>query len=250
MTSSNFKHIGHEPAGPDQILPRLRRLGGNLHLPVYVNRAAAARDSGVAVFLDRDGVLVEDTYFLRSPLELNILPGVVQALHALQESLYVIVVTNQSGIARGLLSDQDLLTIHLELVHQLASQGAYLDALYYCPHLPEAKAAFYRHECDCRKPRPGMLLRAGKDWGIDIGRSFMVGDMPRDIEAGRRVGARGFLIGPRNDAFSKPFETVSDLREAARLILCDVSCPKVERMGGPGRQESSAKSSSGAVASL
>lgn len=137
----------------------------------------------------------------------------------LQGRFYIIVVTNQSGIARGLLSEDGLLAIHLELVLRLSAASAIVDALYYCPHLPESPIPNYGIECDCRKPRPGMLLRAVQDWEIDVSRSFMVGDKPRDIEAGRAAGVNSFLVcGEKADHAERSLGALSMI-QAARIIL-------------------------------
>ncbi|MBI4317861.1 MAG: HAD family hydrolase [Chloroflexi bacterium] len=183
------------------------------------NATSDARSRKAAVFLDRDGVLLEDVNFLTSPSEIRLLPGVTRALRALQDHFCVVVVTNQSGVARGLLTEADLLAIHLDLVRRLDAAGAVVDALYYCPHLPEAKVPEYRVECECRKPKPGMLRRAERDWNIDLARSFIVGDSPRDVEAGRRVGVKGTLLGAGHYTLPNACERAPDLATAAELIL-------------------------------
>ena len=200
----------------------------HLHLPdnsrFASHRALAAQPATrPAVFLDRDGVVVEDVGFLRSRAQLSVLPGTARALRMLQDHFYIIVVTNQSGIARGLLGEDDLLAIHSELVPHLAAEGALLDALYYCLHLPEATVPAYRLECDCRKPKPGMLFRAEYEWGIDMNTSFMVGDMPRDIEAGCAAGVKGVLLGSGGAARPGAHGPVPDLVQAARLIMAQLN---------------------------
>lgn len=209
---------------PPQSRPRTGKLDGNLHLSsssrLTAQGSTPSRPSTRgAVFLDRDGVMVEDVHYLSSPMQLRILPGVVQALRALQERYFVVVVTNQSGIARGLLTENDLLTIHSELFRRLSAEGAIVDALYYCPHLPEGSITEYRLECDCRKPKPGMLLRAQHEWGIDLDRSFIVGDAPRDIQAGHRVGVKGILLGKAETTLAEATLFAPDLISATRLIL-------------------------------
>ena len=172
-----------------------------------------------AIFLDRDGVVVEDVDFLTNPAQLRILPGAAQALHMLQDKFYIVVVTNQSGVARGLLTEDNLLDIHSELVRRLAAEGAILDALYYCPHLPEATVQAYQVECDCRKPKPGMLLQAKRDWGLDMPHSFMVGDAPRDIEAGCAAGVKCILLNDGSAALSSTYGLAPNLAQAVHLIL-------------------------------
>ncbi|MFQ6027616.1 MAG: D-glycero-alpha-D-manno-heptose-1,7-bisphosphate 7-phosphatase [Dehalococcoidia bacterium] len=207
----------------------LSTMEGNLHLPLNSRlntpppQEAQPNTKG-AVFVDRDGVIIEDVHYLRESRQIRILPGVVPALRSLQQHFYIIVVTNQSGIARGLLSEADLSLIHSDLVYQLAAQDTFIDALYYCPHLPQATVAKYRIICACRKPKGGMLLQAQSDWAIDLTRSFIVGDMLRDIEAGRAAGVRGVLIAadePKGHLPEglPPTPVASDLVQAASYIL-------------------------------
>ena len=163
-------------------------------------------------------MLIKDIGHLRTPDQIQILPKVGESLRALQVRFFLIVVTNQSGIARGLFTEDELFTVHSQIVQDLAAQGAVLDALYYCPHLPETDIPPYRVQCDCRKPEPGMLLRAEKDWGIDLKGSYLVGDTQRDVDAGRTAGVRSILLkdgsGDDNDV-----QTCADLAHAAAEIL-------------------------------
>lgn len=149
-----------------------------------------------AVFLDRDGVLIEDNGILTDATQIRLLEGVTPSLWRFREAGFLlIVVTNQSVVARGLLTEADLDAIHAELQRVLqASGGPALDAIYFCPHHPEATLPDYRVTCDCRKPRPGLLLRAAKDLGIDLGASFMLGDRMTDVAAGSRAGCRTVLV--------------------------------------------------------
>jgi D-glycero-D-manno-heptose 1,7-bisphosphate phosphatase len=207
-----------------QAVPGIAVRGMYLHLPdnsrfVFQRELARQPATRSAVFLDRDGVIVEDVHYLKSPAQLRILPGVAQALHTLQERFYIIVVTNQSGVARGLLTEDDLMAIHLALVQHLAVEGVVLDALYYCPHLPEATIEAYQAECSCRKPKPGMLLRAKHDWDIDMAHSFMVGNVPQDIEAGCAAGAKCILLSDGKAAFPGAHGLAPDLARAVPLIL-------------------------------
>lgn len=195
-----------------------------LHLPgnsrLVGGRPQLKRPAGgAAVFLDRDGVIVEDVHFLRDPAQLRILPGVARALRLLQTDFYLIVVSNQSGIARGFFSEADLAAIHTELVRKLAAEGAVIDALYYCPHLPQAPVEAYAKECQCRKPSSGMLVRAQSDWGIDLGASYMIGDRPRDIEAGLAAGLTGLLLGAEIHSATAGSLGATDLLDAARQIM-------------------------------
>ena len=199
-----------------------------LHLPSNSRLARSEPNNnrpttGSAVFLDRDGVLVEEVHYLREPGQLKILPGVVSGIRTLASRFYIIVVTNQSGVARDLLTEEDLLGIHTELVRRLSGQGAVIDALYYCPHLPDAPVRAYSVPCDCRKPAPGMMLRAATDWGLDLARSFLVGDMPRDIQSGRAAGVKTIKVGTGSNETSGADWVAGDMVEAARLILAKIS---------------------------
>jgi D-glycero-D-manno-heptose 1,7-bisphosphate phosphatase len=151
-----------------------------------------------AVFLDRDGTLIEDRHYLADPALVRILPGVAQGLRRLRTAGFVcVVVTNQSGIGRGMFAEADYHRVHAEMIRQLAAEGATLDAAYFCPAAPAAEGADERPD---RKPAPGMLLRAAADLELDLTRSWTIGDAPRDVEAGRRAGCRGILVGPADFA--------------------------------------------------
>lgn len=221
---SEISKPGAENVASTTFLPFVVQGEGNLHLPVYGQQssmptAPARTPNRPAVFLDRDGVLIEDVGFLKHPAELRVLPGVSRGIRLLQSSYWVIVVTNQSGIARGLFGEPMLLSIHTELVRRLAAAGARIDAFYYCPHLLDSELEDYRVDCDCRKPKPGMLLKAASDWGIDLQRSFIVGDAARDITAGRVVGVTSVMVGVTDAATAGADVVVPDLEHAARFIL-------------------------------
>jgi len=176
--------------------------------------------SNAVIFLDRDGVIIEDVNFLRTPQQIRLLRGACQALRVLQNWFYLIIVTNQSGIARGILSEQDLLEIHSELVKLLASEQIILDAIYYCPHLPDGSVPDYSTVCNCRKPLPGMLLQASNDWGIDIAGSFIIGDSLRDLQAGKSIGVPGILIGDcKTKTIKDDSPKASNLLDAVDYIM-------------------------------
>ena len=137
----------------------------------------------------------------------------------LQDRFFVIVVTNQSGIARGYLTEDELLTVHTEMLRLLALEGATVDALYYCPHLPEATVPEYGIRCDCRKPGPAMLLRAANQWNIDLPQSFLVGDSPRDIEAAHSAGVKGIMVNREGSEMDQNAPVVRDLAAAIDLII-------------------------------
>lgn len=171
-----------------------------------------------AVFLDRDGTLIEDVDYLTAPAQLRILPGVPAALRQLREAGFLLlVVTNQSAVARGMLSEEELAAIHAELNRRLAAEGAAVDAFYYCPHLPDGVVGRYARACDCRKPAPGLLRRAAQEWGVDAARSYAVGDSARDVEAGRRAGCYSILVGAADAGGADA--RAADLAAAAAIIL-------------------------------
>lgn len=149
-----------------------------------------------AVFIDRDGVLNEERAFVCRPEDFVFIPGAIEALRLLQTADYrLVVVTNQSGIARGLYTEADYLALTAHMRASLRAAGIHLDAVEHCPHLPDAPVARYRLDCECRKPKPGMLLRAIRTLDIDPQRSFLVGDRLSDLEAGRAAGVgRCFLV--------------------------------------------------------
>jgi D-glycero-D-manno-heptose 1,7-bisphosphate phosphatase len=145
-----------------------------------------------AVFLDRDGVLIEDVHLLTRAENIHILPGVPGALRALKQAgLELVVVSNQTVVARGLLTEPEVLALHQEIGRRLEQAGApALDGFYYCPHHPEATLTAYRVDCTCRKPRPGLILAAAADRHLSLPNSYLVGDRPTDIVAGQRAGCR------------------------------------------------------------
>ncbi len=148
-----------------------------------------------AVFLDRDGVVIEDSHYLGSRDRVQLVPGAAEAIAGLNRAGWVVViVTNQSGVGRGLFTETDVDSVHDHLLELLRGYGAKIDAFQYCPHHPEAELPAFRIECECRKPRPGMLLRAAAELGIDLAESWMIGDRVSDLEAGAAVGCRTALV--------------------------------------------------------
>lgn len=173
-----------------------------------------------AVFLDRDGTIIEDAEYLRNPEQVRLLPGAAQAIRTLNASQFaVLVVTNQSGIARGLLSVDDYEATERRVDELLAAEGARLDGHSYCPHLPELTGP-----CDCRKPGTLLYRQAAERFGIDLPHSWWVGDRVRDVLPARALGGNGILVltgageseARREEA--RGFPTARDLGAAVRLI--------------------------------
>ena len=147
-----------------------------------------------AVFFDRDGTLNVDKEYLYRIEDFEWMEDAPQAIRwANQEGFLVIVVTNQSGVARGYFTEDDVLRLHEWMNEDLARAGAHIDAFYYCPHLPNGRVEAYAKECSCRKPKPGLIERACADFDIDREASIMIGDKPRDVECAEAAGVRGVL---------------------------------------------------------
>lgn len=146
-----------------------------------------------AVFVDRDGTVIWDAGYPRDPGEVAMIPGAAAALAELAENGFkVVVVSNQSGIGRGLVTLEEAGAVHDRFVAVLADLGVEIDGAYYCPHAPD-------EDCACRKPSPELLLRAAEDLDLDVTRSFMVGDKPSDVETGRRAGCATVLLALRDE---------------------------------------------------
>ena len=183
-----------------------------------------------AVFIDRDGTLTEEVGYVNHPARLRLLPRSAEAIRRLNRAgTPAVVVTNQAGIARGYFSDTVMHAVNAELAAQLERAGARLDGIYVCPHHPTEGAAPYRTLCDCRKPNPGLLLRAAEELRLDLTRSIMVGDKPSDLEVAPKVGARsvlvltGYGLGEweyRRDQFAvTPDHVAGDLLDAVEWAL-------------------------------
>ena len=166
-----------------------------------------------AAFLDRDGVLNEDLGYVHRVADFHWLPGALQACQRLQAAGYaLVVVTNQSGVARGMYSLAEVDALHTHMQQQLADAGVSLIGVYRCPHLPGAEVPAYSLDCDCRKPKPGMLLQALREHSLDAARSVLVGDKSSDVQAGQAAGvARCIRVGPG--------QAVADLAAAVDLLL-------------------------------
>jgi D-glycero-D-manno-heptose 1,7-bisphosphate phosphatase len=183
-----------------------------------------------AAFIDRDGTLTEEVGYVNHPKRLRLLPRSAEAIRQLNAAgLAAVVTTNQTGVARGYFSEDVLNAVNDELVSQLKREGAHLDGIYVCPHHPTEGAPPFRVRCGCRKPRPGLLLRAASELGLDLAASTVVGDKPSDVLAARRAGARGVLVLTgyglgeweyRRDRFpAEPDHVAGDLLDAVEWIL-------------------------------
>lgn len=148
-----------------------------------------------AVFIDRDGTLTDEVGYVNHPARLRLLPRSAEAVRRLNAAgVAAVVATNQAGLARGYFSKDVLEAVNERLVDLLAREGARLDGLYVCPHHPMEGEPPFRADCECRKPRPGLLLRAAADLDLDLAASVVVGDRPSDLAVARPVGARGVLV--------------------------------------------------------
>jgi D-glycero-D-manno-heptose 1,7-bisphosphate phosphatase len=187
-----------------------------------VNSAEARRR---AAFLDRDGTIAEEVGYMNHLSRFQLLPGAAAAIRRLNEAgVPVIVVTNQSGVARGFFSEELVHRVHERLVAELAASGARLDAIYYCPHVAA-------DDCDCRKPRPGMLKRAAREHDLEIAGSWVVSDRFADLEMARTAGAQGILVMTgygrgeyewnRGPQAHLQYRVADHLGEAVQLILED-----------------------------
>lgn len=176
-----------------------------------------------AIFLDRDGTIVDDPGYLADPAKLKLLGGVDLAIKSLRQAGYrIVVVTNQSGVARGMLTEATLKAIHDKMADLLAGKGAPIDAIYHCPYHPEGSVEPFAKDSDLRKPAPGMLTRAAEKLDLDLQRSWMVGDAARDVQAGVNAGCRTVLIDGGDDKHEPDApcdHRARNLVEAARIIL-------------------------------
>jgi len=158
--------------------------------------ANSQADSATALFLDRDGVLIEEVEYLTRPEQVRLIPGAAAAVRLANDRGWrVVVVSNQSGVARGLFPESIVPEVHRLIAERLREEaGAVVDGFYYCPHHPTEGQGGYRIDCDCRKPKPGMLLRAADELRINLSESWMVGDRMTDLQAGAAAGCQTILV--------------------------------------------------------
>jgi D-glycero-D-manno-heptose 1,7-bisphosphate phosphatase len=181
-----------------------------------------------AVFLDRDGVINDEVNYLTEPEQLRLIPGAAGAIARLNRSgLPAIVITNQAGVARGYYPETQIEMVHAALSRQLAQAGAHIDRYYYCPHHPTEGLPPYRVDCNCRKPKPGLLLQAAQDFDLDLKRCFVIGDNHSDVALSQSTGCCTVLVltghGARvwrewQEEF-QPDHIASDLSAAVAWIL-------------------------------
>jgi len=183
-----------------------------------------------AVFMDRDGTINEEVGYLSRLDQMKLFPRSAEAIRMLnRKGIKVVVVTNQSGVARGYFGEDFVSEAHAFLQKQLRQEKAFIDAFYYCPHHPTAGARPYLQACSCRKPEAGMLLQASRDLHIDLSRSYMVGDMMKDVQAGKKAGTKGILVktgygtGEETDEGLTPDYVAADLLDAVTWILEDAA---------------------------
>jgi D-glycero-D-manno-heptose 1,7-bisphosphate phosphatase len=183
-----------------------------------------------AIFLDRDGTICEEVGYVNHVSRCRLLPRSIEAIRLINRAGYLsVVTTNQAGVARGYFSESLVGEVHARLLSLVAQGGARLDALYYCPHHPSEGRPPYRMECDCRKPRPGMILRAAAEHGIDLRHSFAIGDGLPDIGAAAAAGVpsiqvltgygRGLMEHQPERYTLRPMHTAEDLLDAVLWIL-------------------------------
>ena len=179
-----------------------------------------------AIFLDKDGTLVEDLPYNVDPKLLRLAPGALDGLRLLRAAGYgLFVISNQSGVARGLFPESALAPVEARLRELLGRAGVALAGFYYCPHHPRGRVAGYALVCRCRKPAPGLVRRAAREHAVELGASWFIGDILDDVEAGRRAGCRTVLIDNGNEtewrltALRQPDHTAPNLLSAAQFIL-------------------------------
>lgn len=169
-----------------------------------------------AVFLDRDDTISRDVPYCSRPEDLELLPMAAQAIRLLNENGFtVVVVTNQSGIARGYFTEETLGLIHQKMRRDLEAQGAFIDAIYYCPHHPD-------EGCECRKPSPTMVLQAARELDIELAQSYVIGDSEMDVEMGRRAGCKTVLVSPAGEATAGKQQAdfvAGDIYQAASWVI-------------------------------
>lgn len=195
---------------------------------------AAVRKTRRAVFVDRDGTINVEKGYVHRPEDFELIPGAGEALRLLQEAGFlIVVVTNQSGVARGFYTLETVHSLHRHMDRVLAPFGVTIDGYYVCPHHPEGETGDYCKICSCRKPSPGLLVQAADELSVDLARSYMIGDKKSDVEAGIKAGCRSLFVGTGHgdrevDDIPSEVRRFPTLLAAARAILAgtDASLPE------------------------
>ena len=183
-----------------------------------------------AIFMDRDGTVSYEVGYVNHPDRYDIMPGSAEAIARINFAGFLaVVITNQAGVARGYFKEELIVQVHEKLKRLIAEKAAHLDGIYYCPHHPEVGEPPYRQRCNCRKPAPGLLLKAQKDLNIDLSRSYIIGDSIKDIETGFNAGVKSVLVltgyGKGEYEYGsecwkqKPLHVAQNLQEAVSWIL-------------------------------
>lgn len=187
--------------------------------------APTRRNMRRAIFIDKDGTLIQDIPYNVDPALLHFNAGAVEALKIFSRMGFaLIIISNQSGIARGFFNENDLHRLRIHLTRELNARGVTLDAFMFCPHHPEGIVAPYAIACKCRKPMPGMILQAAARYDIDLTRSWMIGDILNDVEAGNRAGCKTILLNNGHETewiaskYRNPAAIVSSFEEAVKVI--------------------------------
>jgi len=196
-----------------------------------------------ALFIDRDGTISEEVGYINHPSRFRVFPYAAAAIRHLNENDWLaIVVTNQAGVARGYFTEEMVKTVHAEMTAELGRQGARLDAIYYCAHHPSVGAPPYRYDCDCRKPRPGLIKQAVEDFDVDLAASWMVGDRYSDVELARNAGVHSMFVlsgygrgeweHQRQNWIEQPDKVAENLLEAVRMIVASDNSVGSAESGG------------------
>ncbi len=180
--------------------------------------------SRIAVFIDRDGTIIEELEYLKDLERIRLIPHSADAIRSLNErEILAIIVSNQAGVARGYFLEETVRKINERLEELLSKEGAHLDAIYYCPHHPEFGSPEYRKDCNCRKPKPGMLWKSAKKFHLNLKDCYVIGDRADDIRLAQNGGAKGILVltgyGQKAKEEIKPDHMAKDLYQAVRWIL-------------------------------
>lgn len=196
----------------------------------------AERERRPAAFIDRDGVINREREYVYRIEDFELVPGAIEGLRRLHEAGYaLVVVTNQAGIARGLYTEADFQQLSSHMWQLLKGHGIDLAGIYHCPHHPTAGQGEYRRDCDCRKPAPGMLLRAAAELDLDLSRSVMVGDKRSDAEAGRAAGIREAVLVRTGHGLSEDDERYASTFDTLPQAVEHLLSPPEALPGAPGR---------------